>query len=164
MNITTSDFFGQPVILTHQKIYQSLTHPQDGFAHVFAHDPKMVIINRIKHRGVWAITIDELYDDEIDDTPLKSIYHLTYADSEIDVAIEMFLSLIKSQRKDFESNIYKKLGKFVILSNIPRKLPAKKSDIQKYLYEAFRENVKRSIDRRRSRSSARKGKKGRQNG
>ena len=94
MEIITSDIFGRSVKLTHQGILQALTHPCDDMAHVFAHDPKMVIISRSKTKGAWSVLVEELYDDCEDDSKLKSIYSVTFKDEEIDKRLERVMSTI----------------------------------------------------------------------
>ena len=114
MDIVASDTFGRPVKLTYQKIHQILFNTSEGSAHVFAHYPKMVVIHRMKDKE-WSILVEELYNaDEY--SPLITVYSVSFEDERIEAAINLFLALIKSQRKDFEHNIYKKLGKFVLLN------------------------------------------------
>lgn len=154
MNVILSDIYGQSVKLNYQNIYDTLNQPYEGVAYVFAHDPKMVVIGRIKENGIWSITVEELYDNDIEDTPLQSIYAITFKDDETDAAIKLFISLIKSQRKDFVRHMRKKLGKYVILTTPI--MPPKGVNVQKYLYEILHNNVKRSINRRRFQSASRK--------
>ena len=121
-------------------------------AHVFAHDPKMVIISRWKDAGAWSIHVEELDDNKNEDKPLIAIYHVDYKDEEIDTAVDLFFSLIRSQRKDFEHYAYKELGKWIILSDIQ----VVQRENQNYLYETFRDSVKRSLKRRRRKAAASK--------
>jgi hypothetical protein len=150
MKFLVSDTFGSSVELNRNKIHKVLANPYEGFAHVYAHDPKMVIINRIKWKGIWSLTVEELYDDGVENTPLISVYCVTFKDEDIDAAIELFLALIKTQRKDFERYMRKRLGKNIILADISRKIHSDCHDFQKYVHEALRDNVKRSLGRRRS--------------
>jgi hypothetical protein len=150
MDIITSDTFGRQIKkLTHQEVVKILSHPHENMSHLFVHDPKMVIISRTKNNGVWTILVEELFDDDIDNSPLLPIYSVRFKDEEIDAAINLFFSLIKSQRKDFEQYIYKKLGKYIFLS------PNKISNNQTYLYETFRKSIKCCLDRKRRQSVAR---------
>jgi hypothetical protein len=149
MDLTASDIFGQQVKLTYKNILEALNQPHEGMAHVFVHSPKLVVIHRIKDDNAWSIVVEELYDRD-EDTPLTSVYFVTFKDKEIDTAIKLFLKIIKSQRKDFVQYMYKKLGKSIILSD-PRSIPD--SDAQKYLYEQLLSKIKRSTSRRRLSSS-----------
>ena len=156
MDVLATDTFGRPVKLIHKKIYKILTSPCEGMAHVYAHDPKMVVIHRIKDNGLWSVSVDELYDTEVEGSKLESVYFVRFKDDEIDTAIELFLALIKFQRKDFLQSMRKKFGKSIILAALPRTIPTDCHDVQKYLYEEFRASVKRSLRRRRSGRTARR--------
>jgi hypothetical protein len=108
----------------------------------------MVCIGRVKENGKWTISIEELSDDDIEGNPLVPIYYVEFEDEDIEEAITLFLELVKSRRKDFEKYMYKKLGKSIILSPLPRIIPPD-VDAQTYLYETFRDSVKRSLSRKR---------------
>ena len=148
MDPLATDTCGRQVKLTREKIRRVLNHPCEGSAHVYAHEA-LVVIHRIKDdKNAWSVTVEELYDNETEGVPLVSIYNVLYKDTEIDAAIELFLSLIKTPRKDFLQQIHKKLGKWVILSTLPRIIPPG-SDAQKYIYDIFRESIRRSLSKRR---------------
>jgi glutathione peroxidase-family protein len=115
-------------------------------AHVFVHDPLMVIINRSKNNGIWSVSVEELYDDDVEGSKIIPVYRVVFKDEEINTAIELFLSLIKSQRKDFEKYMYKKLGKIIILRR--PKVP-EDCDTQNYLYETLRNDIRHRSSRRR---------------
>lgn len=155
MDIITSDTFGNPVKLIPQKINNVLHQPCEGHAHVYAHHPKMVVISRLKENNTWSIIVEELWDDNPDKMKLKSVYCVYFKDEEIDAAIELFLSLIKSPRKDFIQYAHKKLGRWII---IPRLEITNIPDVQNYLYEKLREDIRNNSSRRRLRSPARKAK------
>jgi hypothetical protein len=155
MDIITSDTFGNPVKLIPQKIHSVLHQPCEGSAHVYAHYPKMVVISRLKEKNIWSIIVEELWDDNPDKMKLTSVYCVHFKDEEIDAAIELFLSLIKSPRKDFVQYMHKKLGRWII---IPRLEITNISDVQSYLYEKLREDIRNNSGRRRLRSTTRKAK------
>lgn len=75
----------------------------------------MVIIYRIKDKQSWLIVVEELSDT--DDDPIKPIYRVIFQDEEIEAAIDLFFGLLKSQRKDYERHMYKKIGKFLLLKD-----------------------------------------------
>ena len=109
MDVLATDTYGRPVKLVRQKIHQALINPCEGMAHVFAHAPKLVVIHRIKDDNVWSVSVEELYDNKVEGSKLESIYFVKFRDEELNAAIELFLALIKSQRKDFLRAIYRKL-------------------------------------------------------
>jgi hypothetical protein len=154
MSLEVSNTFGRSVKLVRDKIRQSLHDTCEGIAHVFAHYPAMVCIGRVKEKGKWTIGIEELSDDDVEGNPLIPIYYVEFADEDIEEAITLFLELVKSPRKDFEKYMYKKLGKSIILSPSPRIIPPG-VDAQTYLYEVFRESVKRSLSRKKRSRRAR---------
>lgn len=151
MDIIATDTFGRSVKLTRQKISQVLLRCVSELksAHVYIHEPKMVIIYRIKDKQLWLIVVEELNDTE--NSPLKPIYRVTFRDEEIEAAIDLFFALIKSQRKDYEHSMYKKLGKFVIFKH-------KNGDI----HEIFRRSVGYGPVRGRRKTATQKGKEGSQ--
>ena len=142
MDIIASDTFGRHVKLNHQSVKRVLSQPCNGMAHVFAHDPVLVIIHRTKDNGSWSISVEELYDDVTKTDKIIPIYHVEFEDAAIDAAIKLFMSLIKSQRKSFEKYMYSKLGKSVILGKLPR------DSSQNYLYEILQQDVRRRAKRR----------------
>jgi hypothetical protein len=153
METIASDTFGKPVKLTHQKVFDTLTNPYEGMAHVFVHDPKLISISRIKNGKEWEIAVEESWDDdpESDRMPLTAVYYVTFKDENLDAAIKLFFDLIKSPRKDYEESMRRKIGKYIIFPN-------PKSSIQICLYEILRSGSKRSASRGRQ-FVARKGKK-----
>jgi hypothetical protein len=155
MEIIASDTFGRPVKLTYQKIYQVLINPCEGVAHVFAHDPKLICISRMKEGKEWEIAVEESWDSdpESEDKMLRlpTIYYVTFKDEDIDAAIKLFLNLIKFPRKEYEAAMRRKIGKYIIFPS--------SSDTQIYMDETLRRNTKRGSGRRRQGSVATKGKK-----
>ncbi|MFA5767615.1 MAG: hypothetical protein WC919_06860 [Candidatus Paceibacterota bacterium] len=155
MEIIASDTFGRSVNLTYQKIHQVLTNPCEGVAHVFAHDPKLICISRVKWHKEWEIAVEESWDNDPESSkmPIPTIYYVTFKDEDIDAAIKLFLNLVKSPRKEYEESMRQKIGKYIIFSN-----PGN-DDIQIYTDETLRRSTKRGSSGRRQESVARKGKK-----
>jgi hypothetical protein len=149
---TATDTYGRQVKITYQSVYQVLTNPCGGSAHVFVHSPKLVVIHRIKLNNSWITAVEESCSDD-DVWPLKSVYYNEFTDEKLDDAISLFFALLKSQRKEFIKYMHKKLGKCIIFN--PVKIPPN-SDTQSYMYETLRKNVRCSLERRRSGSLTRK--------
>jgi len=155
MEIIASDTFGRSVKLAYQKIHQVLTNPCEGVAHVFAHDPKLICISRVKWHKEWEIAVEESWDSnpDSDKMPLQTIYYVTFKDEDIDAAIKLFLNLLKSPRKEYEAEMRQKIGKYIIFPN------PNSSNPQIYTDETLRHDTKRGSRRRRQESTAGKGKK-----
>ena len=147
MDILASNTFGQTTKLTREHVRATLSNTYEGMAHVYAHYPAMVVITRNKEAKDWVITVEELSDAGEENTPLPSVYKAQFTDEALDAAITLFLALTKSRRKDFEQELYKKLGRWIF--PIPR--APEHARAQTYLYEAFHKGIERSLAGRRPR-------------
>lgn len=118
--MTLTNTFGNKVEPVSQNIKRALLrHDEVHWAHVMAGWPELISISRWKESKKWQLLVEEC-----DHRTLKTIYVVEFADADIDEAIEFFLKLLKSPRKEFVKAMREKLGLFIFPKTMLNSLPA----------------------------------------
>ena len=88
-----------------------LRHDEVNWAHVATNWPELISISRWKEAKKWRLSVEEC-----DTNTMKIIYTVEFADADIDEAIDFFIALLGSPRKNFVKTMRDKLGLFVFLN------------------------------------------------
>lgn len=121
--IRLTNVFGKTVKFTKEKIESALIGRNAGVpehwgeAHVWAEDPLMVCISKLRDtkRGPFHYELTEVDENCWDE--LIEIVHIEFTEEELDDAIKIFMNLCEKPKKTFQRRLLKKLGGHVIFLN-----------------------------------------------
>ena len=121
--IHLTNTFGKTVKFTKEKIESALVGRNAGVpehwgeAHIWAEDPLMVCISKLRDtkRGPFRYEITE--SDENSWGDLVEIVHIEFTKEELDGAIKIFMDLCEKPKKTFQNQLIKKMGGHAIFIN-----------------------------------------------